>query len=79
MLGTRARVNTMHHQAVERVGANQRVSARSPDGVIEALEYTDHPFRVGVQWHPERMPEDAGAIALFKAFVGAAKPVPAGQ
>ncbi len=74
VLGARVRVNTMHHQAVERVGKGQRVSARAPDGVIEALEHTDHPFRLGVQWHPERMPNDAGAAGLFRAFMQAAQP-----
>jgi putative glutamine amidotransferase len=74
--GTRTRVNTMHHQAVERVGVNQRVSARAPDGVIEALEHTDHPFRIGVQWHPERMLDDERSLALFRALIRASQTVP---
>ncbi len=73
IFGERTRVNTMHHQAVERVGLNQRVSACAPDGVIEALEHTDHAFRIGVQWHPERMLDDNRSLALFRAFIGASQ------
>lgn len=51
-------VNTVHHQAVNRIGHGLTVSARSHDGVIEALEWEDRsrmPFLMLVQWHPERM------------------------
>jgi putative glutamine amidotransferase len=65
-------VNSQHHQAVEKVAGPLRVSARSPDGVIEAMEFKDHPFRIGIQWHPERMPDDPKMRGLYKAFVAAA-------
>jgi putative glutamine amidotransferase len=62
-------VNSSHHQALNRVGSNLRVTAISPeDGVIEAveLESSDH-FVVGVQWHPERtFSVDPLSRALFK-------------
>ena len=48
-------VNSMHHQAVENVGNNLIVSAVSEDGFVEALELGEHPFCIGVQWHPEHM------------------------
>lgn len=51
-------VNTVHHQAADRIGHGLTVSARSHDGVIEALEWEDQsrmPFLMLVQWHPERM------------------------
>jgi putative glutamine amidotransferase len=48
------RVNSIHHQAVDRVGDDLVVSARCPeDGVIEGLERPASRFVVAVQWHPE--------------------------
>lgn len=68
------KVNSLHHQAVDRVGEGLKVSAVSEDGVIEALELETHPYCVGVQWHPEHM---AAGIEcqqrLFDAFVDACK------
>lgn len=64
-------VNSFHHQSVKRVAEGMRVTARSPDGVIEGLESIDDAWWVmAVQWHPEEMnnsrePWDRG---LFKAF-----------
>ena len=46
-------VNSFHHQAVREPGPRLRVSAMAPDGVIEALESSEHKSIVGVQWHPE--------------------------
>jgi putative glutamine amidotransferase len=63
-------VNSRHHQAVATPGQGLRVSARSPDGVIEAIESLTGSFRLGVQWHPERLPGRARE-ALFRAFVAA--------
>jgi gamma-glutamyl-gamma-aminobutyrate hydrolase PuuD len=66
-------VNSRHHQAVERVGAGLRVTARStPDGVIEALERSDRRFALAVQWHPEdQARQDATQKKLFEAFAAA--------
>jgi len=66
-------VNSRHHQAVERVGAGLRVTARSvPDGVIEALERSDGGFALAVQWHPEdQARRDAEQRKLFEAFAEA--------
>lgn len=50
---TEIRANTYHHQAVDGLGANLRVTARAGDGVIEAIEGTQGAFVLGVQWHPE--------------------------
>ncbi len=66
-------VNSMHHQAVSRLGAGLRASGRSRDGLVEAAEVEGHPFAVGVQWHPEMLVEsDAGTRRLFHAFIEAA-------
>jgi len=64
-------VNSNHHQAAKRVGKNLRIAARSADGLIEALEFTDGRFGLLVQWHPERMSEAKHRKAIFGAFVGA--------
>jgi putative glutamine amidotransferase len=72
----RIRVNSSHHQAVDRPGEQLKVAAISPvDGVIEALEGADpHQFVVAVQWHPERSYEHSAASrSLFAAFVEAAR------
>jgi gamma-glutamyl-gamma-aminobutyrate hydrolase PuuD len=63
-------VNSRHHQAVGRVGAGLRVSARSaPDGVIEALERADRKFALAVQWHPEDQARlEPSQQKLFEAF-----------
>lgn len=66
----RIEVNSRHHQAVAEVGAGLRVSARTSDGIIEALECRTETFCLGVQWHPEAL-ETAHRRALFGAFVTA--------
>jgi putative glutamine amidotransferase len=66
-------VNSHHHQAVDRCAARLAVTARAPDGVVEAAEAPDHPFLVAVQWHPERMPSAESTRRLFRALVDAAR------
>ncbi len=67
------RVNSFHHQAVREPAPGMVVSAVSTDGVIEAIECPQHPFFVGVQWHPERYFErEPDAKALFAAFAQSA-------
>ncbi len=66
-------VNSSHHQAIKDVARGFRVTAEAPDGVVEGLEDPEHPFYMGVQWHPEDMPGEATASALFLAFVEAAR------
>ncbi|MEO8262783.1 MAG: gamma-glutamyl-gamma-aminobutyrate hydrolase family protein [Pseudolysinimonas sp.] len=64
-------VKSYHHQAVQDVGAGLRVTARSGDGTIYAIELDHVPFGVAVQWHPE---EDAIEDArLFEGLVAAAR------
>jgi putative glutamine amidotransferase len=71
--GPRALVNSYHHQTADRVAPGLRVSARTADGVVEALEDPEHPFFVGVQWHPERAAEDPVTRGLFREFMAAAR------
>lgn len=66
------RVNSEHHQAVREVANGFQVGARSPDGVIEAIEHTDPEwFCIGVQWHPESSTATALDLQLFDAFLQA--------
>ncbi len=71
---SRIGVNSVHHQSVRDLGSGLVVSARAPDGVIEAIESRDASFVVGVQWHPENMAKSSPPMrALFEAFMEAAK------
>lgn len=71
LIGDGLTVKSYHHQAIHRVADGLTVSARSDDGVIQAVEVTDVPFGVAVQWHPE---EDAADDArLFGGIVDAAR------
>jgi putative glutamine amidotransferase len=70
LLGYRSgRVNSYHHQAVNRVASAFRLVAVAEDGIFEAIEGTGPGFFLGVQWHPERMPGDPAQRSLFRALV----------
>ena len=66
-------VNSLHWQAIDRLGAGLAVEATAPDGTIEAVRVkSGSAFAVGVQWHPEwNFTEDRFSQALFKAFYDA--------
>jgi putative glutamine amidotransferase len=66
-------VNSRHHQACKTPPGSLRVSARSEDGIIEALEDPGHSFLVGVQWHPESPPIVGTMRPLFDAFSAAVR------
>lgn len=66
-------VNSRHHQSVGLVGDGLVASARSPDGVIEAIERRTASFCVGVQWHPENFWRTGEFDGLFGHFVAAAR------
>ncbi len=67
-------VNSFHHQGVKDVPKNAVVTATSPDGVVEALEFEGgHPYTLAVQWHPEMMFDSDQQKKLIKSFVDAAK------
>jgi putative glutamine amidotransferase len=69
-------VNSTHHQAVRDVGSGVLVSARAPDGIVEAIELPDVPFALGVQWHPEATaPRDPRQAAIYRGLVVAARGV----
>jgi putative glutamine amidotransferase len=67
-----AEVNTSHHQAVDRLGSGLRPSGFSPDGVVEAVEWSSKEgmsFLLGVQWHPERIPEQTLSHNIASLFL----------
>jgi putative glutamine amidotransferase len=65
--------HSWHHQALDGIAPGLRVSARAPDGVVEAVEMPEHPWLHAVQWHPELAPpDDAVQQRLFAALVEAA-------
>lgn len=64
-------VNSFHHQAVLTPGGHLRVSARSTDDVVEAVESTEHKPILAVQWHPEWLGDEG--LRLFSWLVGEAK------
>lgn len=72
----RARVNSIHHQAIDRLGADVFVEARSSeDGVVEAIRVRGSAFVAGVQWHPEfhmHRPSLLDGEPLMQAFLDAA-------
>lgn len=71
---TKIRVNSMHHQAVRDLGEHVRVTATAEDGIVEAIESTQYPNVLGVQYHPECMAEeDQKAQALFNWLVNVSK------
>ncbi len=64
------RVNSYHHQAVDRVPAGFSATALAHDGCVEGIEAADGPWAVGVQWHPELMAgRHPSAGRLFRALV----------
>jgi putative glutamine amidotransferase len=68
---------SIHHQAADRVAPGLVVTARSADGVVEALEATTPGWVLGVQWHPERSAAtDPRQQAIFDAFALAVRGAP---
>ena len=62
--------HSFHHQALKEVAVDLAVTARAPDGVIEAVEHSRCKWIVGVQWHPEdNAAESADQQRLFDSFI----------
>jgi putative glutamine amidotransferase len=71
----RIRVNSLHSQGIERLGAGLAIEARAPDGLIEAFRVSAAPrFALAVQWHPEwQVMSNSFSRALFAAFGAASR------
>ena len=66
---TQLTVNSLHHQAVDRLGDGLRVTATAPDGIVEGVEVDDAANIVAVQWHPELLRHRPEHLALFEDLV----------
>jgi putative glutamine amidotransferase len=66
-------VSSAHHQGLDQIADELKVSAFSEDGVVEAIEYKDakKPFLLAVQWHPERMQIPSSNLAFSQNIRGA--------
>ena len=62
------RVNSLHHQAIKRLGGGLKVTARSEDGLVEAVEASGYPFLIAVQWHPEEIADRPEEFRIFEQF-----------
>lgn len=67
------RVNALHRQAIDRLGAGLSIVAHDADDIIQGVEADSERFLVGVQWHPEFLVFDAGQQRLYRAVAKAAK------
>ena len=62
-------VNGLHHQAVNSLGGDLKVVAREDNGIIQAIEHQYSNFILGVQWHPEYMPQIPPQRRIFEVLV----------
>jgi putative glutamine amidotransferase len=69
-------VNSMHRQGIDRVGRGLRIVARDRRGVVQAIEHPDRWFWIGVQWHPEYLPQIREQRRLIASLVAAAQTAP---
>lgn len=70
---TEAFVNSLHRQAIDRVGEGLIVAAFDDSGVVQAVEDSDREVWIGVQWHPEYLPQLSEQRRLFERLVDAAR------
>ncbi|WNF36126.1 gamma-glutamyl-gamma-aminobutyrate hydrolase family protein [Bacillaceae bacterium IKA-2] len=71
---SKIKVNSFHNQAVKEAGHRLKVTAKSKDGIIEAVEGIENSFILGLQFHPEeQMIDDPSFAKLYQKFIQAAK------
>ena len=62
------KVNALHHQTVDNLGKELRVSAKDTNDLVQAIESTEENFILGLQWHPEFMPYHWSTHRIFSTF-----------
>ncbi len=67
------RINSLHHQAIDRLGKDLKIVAKDLDEFVQAIESESHRFMIGVQWHPEYLSYIPRQRRLFSALVTEAK------
>lgn len=70
--GTRF-VNALHNQSINQLGEGMIVTARDMAGVVQAIEHSDYDFVIGVQWHPEYLPQIQSQQRIFAGLVACAR------
>ena len=66
-------VNALHDQSIKELGQDVVISAAEPNGIVQAIEKQGHPFFIGVQWHPEYIPQSSIQQGLFRHLVQCAR------
>ena len=73
LLQPEVKVNSLHHQGIDRLAPGLRASGYAPDGLVEVVELPGYPFGLAVQWHPEWLTGDPDMRRLFSAFIEACR------
>jgi putative glutamine amidotransferase len=74
------RVNSLHHQAIKRLGRGLKVTAHCEDGLVEAVEAADeYPYLVAIQWHPEEMADRPEHLKILQQFLAKCREAAARQ
>ena len=74
MMGvTSAKGKSYHHQSIDELGQGIKVVGKCEDGIVEVIESTERPWMIGLQWHPERTPDEPSSKNIFKNFIIAAR------
>jgi putative glutamine amidotransferase len=69
MKTSRVAINSLHSQAIDRLGNGLKIVARDRDNFVQAVESTGHHFIIGTQWHPEYLIYMRKQLDVFRCLV----------